>query len=91
MSERIRSSSWLMEFTTSSIFRYIVVKFADRGLTQKGHLNLQLMNLLGWVCYSTNVALPVFTYFSQVFNPDFPGKNVHVYGTDSFNASIYVE
>ena len=62
----------------SPYFRYIVIKFSDRGLVSAGgSLNMTLMESVGWTWYAVNVGGIFTASLMQSKRKNYPEDTVH--------------
>ena len=53
-------------FLTALVFRFLMVRYADRGLVVKANINLMLFNQIYWTCFGAFISIGVFYPFSLI-------------------------
>ena len=83
ISRMIENYYWNIIFLNKEFFkpkiryRFILVKYSERGLVYKGQPNLQLLNILFWVFFTTMVTYGYRVFpLSQQLKGEFPQNSI---------------
>jgi hypothetical protein len=60
-----------------NVCRYIIIKFADRGLTKNGKHNLRMFESISWIWFIVSALAPILQHLWLSFLPDAPSNLVH--------------